>query len=96
MVRHHPHLPGVAVTPVGRLIVAVTALLSGVGLAIAGVIARDSAATTAGVGMAGPVVGYVLGDRNGEKRLARELVSLEAARSAGTVRIVDPIDVKDL
>lgn len=50
------------VNDIGKIILLTAGLLSGVGLAITGVIVHDSQALTAGVGMAMGVIGYMTGN----------------------------------
>lgn len=67
-------------TAQGRAIVAGLGLVLGAMLVVLGSIQRDAGPTTAGVGLIGPILGYVFGDRNGEKRLASAMTVLQADR----------------
>lgn len=70
-------------TPNGRTVLAITALVLGVALIALGVLVPDAArgaeARTVGAATITLVIGYVFGDRNGEKRLASALVVANAA-----------------
>lgn len=72
-------------TPKGRVILAIAALVLGALLIALGTLATDAArgaeARTVGAATITLVVGYVFGDRNGEKRLASALV---VANAGGT------------
>lgn len=61
-------------TPTGRAIVAVVAILAAAAIAMA-----DHTQIGAVIGFLGVATGYVFGDRNGEKRLAAALTELAAA-----------------
>lgn len=66
-----------------RFIIAIVGLILGVALIIVGVLADNGqSATTAGSAATALILGYVFGDRNGEKRLAAALTVLEAEDKA--------------
>lgn len=68
-------------TPQGRLIIGIVALVAGVFLVALGVIVggdQGMQAAIAGTGLATSVTAYTFGDRNGEKRLAAAMVVAQA------------------
>lgn len=86
-------------TPAGRTIIAVTALVaSAVLIALGTLTSNGGAATTAGASMITLVLGYVFGDRNGEKRLAAALtvaqaqpnIAAQTAAAIAAPRAADP------
>jgi hypothetical protein len=62
-------------TPTGRLAI-------GIALIVAGVVLCVTSNATAGVGLLTLVGGYVFGDRNGEKRLAKAIVEQQSTQPA--------------
>lgn len=70
-------------TPTGRMVVAVVAIIAATVLAIA-----DTTQVAAVLGFMGIVIGYVLGDRNGEKRLASAITVLEADRRTARAKTI--------
>lgn len=66
-------------TPKGRTIIAAVAIVCAVALLMVGAFAQHGEATTAaGASTLALVLGYVFGDRNGEKRLAAALTVAQA------------------
>jgi len=70
-------------TPTGRSVVAIIAIIAATTLAVI-----DATQVTAVLGLLGTAFGYVLGDRNGEKRLAGALTVLEADRRSSRARTI--------
>lgn len=81
-------------TSEGRTVIAVVALVLGTVLVVMGAIQGAPESTTAGASAISLVLGYVFGDRNGEKRLAAALTVLDAQqRQAEAGQTVPPVVV---